>query len=138
MPLAATLSPGQDHESNYLDELLDAEAICGFEDDTEIIPVRLAGDKGYRMERIDELLRKRGIIPVIPSKKDENRDQRKVEFDKVSYRRRGIIEQLIGWLKECRRVATRHEKRARHYLSVVKLAMVGRYLRKISPAGSRL
>lgn len=137
-PLAATLSPGQDHESRYLDEVLDAETICGHEFAEPIVPVRLAGDKGYRMDRIDEALTDRGIIPVIPSKSNEDREARNVEFDKSSYRRRSIVEQLIGWLKECRRVATRYEKRAAHYLSMVKLAMVGRYLRSIAPADSQL
>lgn len=137
-PLAATLSPGQDHESRYLDEVLDCETICGNALTEAIVPVRLAGDKGYRMDRIDEALIERGIIPVIPAKSNEDRSGRPVDFDKANYRRRSIVEQLIGWLKECRRVATRYEKRAVHYLSMVKLAMIGRYLRKIAPAGSRI
>ena len=137
-PLTATLSPGQAHESRYLDEVLDAETICGDEFTEPIVPVRLAGDKGYRMARIDQALLERGIIPVIPSKSNEDREARAVEFDKASYRRRSIVEQLIGWLKECRRVATRYEKRAVHYLSMVKLAMIGRYLRAIAPAKSQV
>jgi transposase len=137
-PLTATLSPGQDHESRYLDEVLDAEVISGNEFNDPIVPVRLAGDKGYRMDRIDEALMERGIIPIIPSKSNEDRSSRIVQFDETQYRRRSIIEQLIGWLKECRRVATRFEKRARHYLSMVKLAMIGRYLRKIAPANSQV
>jgi transposase len=137
-PLTATLSPGQDHESRYLDEVLDAEVIRGNELSEPIVPVRLAGDKGYRMDRIDEALMERGIIPIIPSKSNEDRSSRIVQLDETQYRRRSIIEQLIGWLKECRRVATRFEKRARHYLSMVKLAMIGRYLRKIAPANSRV
>jgi len=43
---------------------------------------------------------------------------------------------MIGWLKECRRVATRFEKLARNYLSMVKLSMIGRYLRTFAPADS--
>jgi transposase len=137
-PLSATLSPGQDHESRYLDEVLDADVICGNELGEPIVPVRLAGDKGYRMDRIDEALIERGIVPVIPSKSNEDRSKRIVEFDQTQYRRRSIVEQMIGWLKECRRVATRFEKRARHYLSMVKLAMIGRYLRKMAPVNSQV
>lgn len=90
------------------------------------------------MDRIDDLLLEREILPVIPSKANEDRDARGIEFDRDSYRRRSIVEQLIGWLKECRRVGTRFEKRGRHYLSIVKLAMIGRYLRLICPANSRI
>ena len=132
-PLTAVLSPAQDHESKYLPEVLESAKISGAESSEVIYPAKLAGDKGYRYQWIDEWLTENQIDPVIPSKKNEDRDRRLVEFDKPSYRRRGIIEQMIGWLKECRRVATRFEKLARNYLSIVKLAMIGRYLRIIAP-----
>jgi hypothetical protein len=72
-------------------------------------PIALAGDKGYRADWIDEYLLERGIEPVIPSKENEDRAARAVEFDKQAYRRRSIIEQLIGWLKESRRILSRFE-----------------------------
>lgn len=135
-PLTAVLSPAQDHESQYLPAVLDSAEVTGFDSDEVIFPAKLAGDKGYRAEWIDDWLLERQITPVIPSKKNEDRASRVVEFDKASYRRRCIIEQTIGWLKECRRVATRYEKLARNYLSMVKLSMIGRYLRLIAPANS--
>ena len=116
--------------------MLNSAEVTGFDSDEVIVPAKLAGDKGYRAEWIDDWLLERGITPVIPSKKNENRDSRAVEFDIASYRRRCIIEQMIGWLKECRRVATRYEKLARNYLSMVKLSMIGRYLRIIAPSNS--
>jgi len=91
-PLAVTLSPGQDHESRYLEEVLDAETICGNDLSEPIFPVRLAGDKGYRMDRIDESLLECGIIPVVPSKSNEDPSLRLDDFDKASYRRRSIVE----------------------------------------------
>lgn len=36
-----------------------------------------------------------------------------VEIDKETYGRHNIVESLIGWLKECRRILTRFEKRVR-------------------------
>lgn len=117
---------------------MDQAEVCGSEDPTPIVPAKLAGDKGFRYDWIDEWLIDQGIAPVIPSKENEDRTARMVEFDKPSYRRRAVIEQLIGWLKECRRVATRYEKLARNYLSMVKLSMIGRYLRLIAPADSRI
>ncbi len=50
------------------------------------------------------------------------------------YRRRSTIEQCIGWLKECRAVATRYEKLALNYLGLVKLALIERYLRLLTRA----
>ena len=50
-------------------------------------------------------------------------------FNRRAYRKRNVIERVVGWLKECRRVATRYEKLALHYLAMVKLAMIHRCLR---------
>jgi transposase len=73
------------------------------------------------------------ITQVIPSKKDNDRACRTVDFDKTSYRRRSVIEQMLGWIKECRRVATRCVTRKRSYLSMVKLSMIGCFLLLIAP-----
>lgn len=51
------------------------------------------------------------------------------EFDREMYRDRNIIERLIGWLKECLRVATRFEKTAKNFGGFVKMAFIERYLR---------
>jgi hypothetical protein len=40
-----------------------------------------------------------------------------------------VIERLVGWLKEHRRVATRFEKLSSSYMAMVKLSFVWRYLR---------
>ena len=89
----------------------------------------MAGDKGYRADWIDEYLLDLGIRPVIPSKENEDRNARPVEFDKQAYRRRSIIEQLIGWLKECRRIFSRFEKTAKNFAGMLKMAFIQRYLR---------
>jgi transposase len=92
-------------------------------------PVALAGDKGYRAERVDRRLLGLGIKPVIPSKETEDRSRRLVAFDKRTYRRRSIVECLIGWLKESRRIVTRFEKTATNFAGMVRLAFIHRYLR---------
>ena len=89
----------------------------------------MAGDKGYRAAWIDEYLLELGIKPVIPSKDNENRALRPVEFDKAAYRSRNIVERLIGWLKESRRIVTRFEKTAINFAGMIKLAFIHRYLR---------
>ena len=65
-----------------------------------------------------------GITPLIPHKDNElARTDGRVKFDKEGYKRRCIIEQTIGWLKECRRIGTRFEKLAINFLAMMKLAM---------------
>jgi transposase len=53
------------------------------------------------------------------------------QFDREAYRRRSIVECLIGWLKECRRVMTRFEKSAKNFGGMIKIAFIQRYLRLI-------
>ena len=130
-PLHAILSPGQSHESSYLQDVLDGADALLVDPNGEAVPwpVALAGDKGYRADWIDDQLLDLGITPVIPSKSNENRDARPVPFDKEVYRDRNIVERLIGWLKESRRIFSRFEKTAKNFFGMIKLGLIRRYLR---------
>ena len=70
-----------------------------------------------------------GIKPVSPSKANEDRQARPIEFDCEAYRDRKIIERLIGWLKECRRIFSRFEKTAKNFAGMIKMAFIQRYLK---------
>ena len=94
-------------------------------------PVALGGDKAYRAIRIDEYLLELGVQPVIPSRKTEDRNRRP-EFDEEKYRHRNIVERLIGWLKEARRVFSRYKKTEKNFGGTIKLAFIERYLRMSS------
>ena len=68
-------------------------------------------------------------MPPLPSKANEDREARAVPWDGEAYRRRNIIERLIGWLKESRRIFSRFEKTAKNYAGMLKMAFIQRYLR---------
>lgn len=125
------LTPGQAHESTALEEVLDGADARLLDGDGKRIawPLALGGDKGYRAAWIDEYLLDLGIHPVIPSKENENPDERPVEFDREAYRQRNIVERLIGWLKESRRIFSRFEKTAKNFGGMLKLAFIQQYLR---------
>ena len=127
----AVVTPGQAHESTALDVLLTEadQSLVDAEGDPVPWPVALAGDKGYRADWIDEYLLDLEVRPVIPSKTNEDCDARPVAFDKEAYRNRNIVERLIGWLKECRRVLTRFEKTAVNFVGMIRMAFIQRYLR---------
>lgn len=124
------LTAGQSHESTALTTLIEGADANLFDGDGQPVawPVALAGDKGYRADWIDEYLIALGINPVIPSKANEDRDARLVEFDRDAYRRRNIVERLIGWLKEARRIFSRFEKTAKNFGGMMKMAFIHRYL----------
>lgn len=129
-PLHFHVTAGQDHESTALEALLDGADAAVVDGDGEPVawPLALAGDKGYRAEWIDEFLIDLDICPVIPSKANEDRAARLVSFDREAYRDRNVVERLIGWLKECRRVFSRFEKTAKNYGGMIKMAFIERYL----------
>ena len=124
--LACTATPGQRHDSTEFECLL-ANCVLSIHR-TSKRPKGIAGDKGYSANAIRESLGGRGIQPVIPTKSNEAQVD---GFDKAQYRRRNIIERVIGWLKESRRVATRYDKLTSSYLTFVQLAAMRRLLKCI-------
>jgi transposase len=75
-------------------------------------PQRIIGDKGYSSRRIRQYARQHGIRITIPRKRNEGRTG---PFNRALYRLRNRIERLINRCKQCRRLATRYEKRAVYY-----------------------
>lgn len=120
-PLAVAVSPGQEHETRHFVAVME-EAMAWPEQ-----PEKLAGDKGCSADCIRDWLKERGIEPVIPYKSNE-KGRRKRKFDRAGYRRRNIIERCVNSLKWFRRVATRYEKLAIHYVGMVTLAIIYRLL----------
>lgn len=119
-PLAVSVGPGQEHETQHFVPLL--EEVTAWPQQ----PDKLAGDKGYSADWIRDWLKEHDIDPVIPYKTNEKGHRKK--FDRDSYRRRNIIERCVNSLKWFRRVATRYEKLAIHYLAMVNLAIIFRLL----------
>ena len=134
LPLDARLSPGQQHEATQAEAVLEQVSLPRFRPRARRRPKCLAADRGYDARRIRQWLRKRGIEPVIPPRKrtGKRKPGRPCSYNKQYYRRRSTTEQCVGWLKECRAVATRYEKLARNYLGLVKLAFLERYLRLLT------
>lgn len=81
----------------------------------------LLADRWYDSDEIRELLIERGIIPVIPWRK--NRKQ-KIEYDKVLYKRRNEIERFWLFAKYKRRFFTRYEKLDICYAGIVILTAI--------------
>ena len=128
LPLAVEVSAGQAHESTYFEPVMNAVRIPQPLGCPRTRPGALAGDKGYSSRWIREWLRQHKIRAVIPRKRNELIDGR-MSFDQDEYRRRSVVECCVGWLKECRRIATRFEKLALNFLAMLKLAIIEQYLR---------
>jgi transposase len=64
---------------------------------------------------------------VIPTRKNQPPEK---SFEKTTYRKRNIIERVVGWFKECRRLGTRYEKLAVNFVAFWMIAMIDKYLHK--------
>ena len=101
-PLRLLLTAGQRHDSPQASALIE-----GFE------PRALIADKGYDSGPLIESATARGIVAVIPPKR--NRLARR-DYDRHLYRERHLIECFINKIKHYRRVFSRFEKLSKNYL----------------------
>jgi len=90
-------------------------------------PRRVAGDKGYSYPGIRQWLRRHHLAAVIPTRKDQPREE---SFERAAYRRRNLIERVVGWYKEYRALGTRYEKLAVNYVALWIIAIIDKLLRK--------
>ena len=123
--LAVAVTPGQRHESQAFAEVL-GRARRPRRARRRRWPSKVAGDKGYSFAWVRAWLRRHHIQPVIPTRKDQPRQD---DFDKGTYRRRNIIERVVGWFKWCRALATRYDKLAVNYVALWVVANIQYLLR---------
>ena len=107
-PLGFILTPGQRADITQAEALVEP-----YEVDAVI------ADKGYDSDAFVRFIESREAEVVIPPKRN-----RKVKrsYDANLYADRNKVERFFGRIKHYRRIATRYEKTARNYLSMVYLA----------------
>ncbi len=131
-------SPGQQHEGTVCTRLLASVRVrtsaAGGRPRSR--PELVVADRGYDAGAFRRHLRRRRIRCVIPEKrvpagKRRERRGRPPAFCGATYRRRNVVERVVGRLKEHRRIATRFEKLASSFMAMVKLSFVRRCFRML-------
>lgn len=132
LPLSLCLSGGQAHESQYAEILLHRVGIIRKNGYLKFHPKAVLADKGYSSKSLRYSLKIKGIKAVIPFKSNEkgSRDRRR-KLNIRLYKKRNVVERCFAKLKEFRRIATRSEKTARNYLTMVKLGAIRLFLRRL-------
>lgn len=92
-PLRFIVTGGERHDGTQAQALLEgchAQAV--------------RADKGYDADALGNEMQRTGALVVIPPRSNRTvlRDD-----DQVRYRERNLVERMFGYLKHCRRVATR-------------------------------
>lgn len=125
IPLSVAATAGQVHESKAFETVMTCGPLRLHRTDKR--PRSLAGDKAYSSTKIRAWLTRRRIRAVIPTRKNERHNR---SFARKTYRRRNIVERVIGWLKENRRIATRYEKLVDNYLAMIHIAFIRMLLKR--------
>ncbi|GHJ02982.1 IS5 family transposase [Streptomyces olivaceus] len=127
-PLAFTITAGNVNDCTQFEQVLARIRIerCG-PGRPRTRPERVIADKGYSSTRIRSYLRRRGIKAVIPERIDQingriRRRESLCRLDRAAYRRRNVVERCFNKLKHNKALATRYDKRARHYEALVTIA----------------
>jgi transposase len=123
--LGIYVTPGQQHESTAFKPLMKRVLLIRRRG-KRFWPAKLAADKGYSYPHIRRWIRQHHMEPVIPTRKDQPQQE---TFDRASYRKRNLIERVVGWFKECRALSTRHDKLAVDYVALWMVAIIEKILR---------
>ena len=84
------------------------------------------GDKGYDADALVARIHAAGAQAVIPPR--SNRTEQRA-YDRHLYKDRNLVERFFNRIKQFRRIATRYEKLARNYFSMLNLVCAYLWLR---------
>nr|WP_162898126.1 IS5 family transposase [Acinetobacter sp. WCHAc010034] len=110
LPIDFKITGGQVHDSQVAEQLIEVVEEADY----------LIADKGYDAETIRIFIKNKNMIPIIPMRSNSKRLNK--EFDKYLYRLRHLVENAFARLKHFRAIATRFDKLARNYQSMIYIA----------------
>uniref|UniRef100_UPI00093B159A IS5 family transposase n=1 Tax=Xenorhabdus eapokensis TaxID=1873482 RepID=UPI00093B159A len=112
LPVHFELSGGQTHD------IVHAESLVAHSPTSDFV----IADKGYDSNVFRRFVEKRGSKTVIPYRKNSRKSDKNI--DDVLYRYRHLVENAFARIKHFRAIATRYDKLARNYASMLALAFV--------------
>jgi transposase len=86
----------------------------------------LLADRGYDADWIRQFVREQGAWANIPPKRNR---RSLINFSPDLYRSPNLVERFLNKIKQCRRIAIRHDKLADNYLAFIKLASIRLWIR---------
>ena len=110
LPIDFKITGGDVHDSKVAKQLIDTVDEATY----------LIADKGYDAGHIRIYAQNKDMIPIIPMRSNSKRSNK--EFDKYLYQLRHLVENAFARLKHFRAIATRFDKLARNYQSMIYIA----------------
>src|SRR6266567_2088595 len=91
----------------------------------------VTGGEVHEVKGYDALMQLHEIEPANPPRSNRKTP---IEYDREAYKRRNLIERCVNRLKQFRRIATRYEKTARAYLSMLCVAAAKLWIKTVNTA----
>ncbi|MCK7609219.1 IS5 family transposase [Acinetobacter portensis] len=110
LPIDFKITGGGVHDSQVAKQLIDTVGEATY----------LIADKGDDAEHIRIYAQNKDMIPIIPLRSNSKRSNK--VFDKYLYKLRHLVENVFARLKHFRAIATRFDKLARNYQSMIYIA----------------
>ena len=110
LPIDFKITGGGVHDSQVAKQLIDTVGEATY----------LIADKGYDAEHIRIYAQNKDMIPIISLRSNSKRSNK--VFDKYLYKLRHLVENVFARLKHFRAIATRFDKLARNYQSMIYIA----------------
>jgi putative transposase len=130
IPVAVLVTGANRHDMTQLAALLDATVV----EPAPAVPPHLALDRGYDYQACRDEAVARGYTAHIPPKASAARPLPPPGHPDRHPPRRWVVEAAHSWFNRFRRLLTRSEKRATHYLGFVQLAAALIVYRKVRHA----
>ena len=108
-PVVLLLTPGNVHDMRVAKQCIEAVPASA----------ELVADKGYDSNDLRHWLAERGTTAVIPPKRSR---KDRLDFDRVTYRQRNIIERMFCRFKDWRRVAMRYDRKIETFMATIAIA----------------
>ena len=83
-----------------------------------LAPQAVVGDTGYDADEFVRTLKAQGAQALIPPRKHRTEPR---DYDRHLYKDRNRVERFFNRIKQFRRIATRYEKLAQNFLSMIHL-----------------
>ena len=116
LPVYFELSGGQTHDVTYADSLVSNSPPADI----------VVADKGYDSDGLRDSIESTGSVSNIPRKANEKRGNSHMDW--CLYKYRHLVENAFLKIKKYRAIATRYDKLARNYHSMVSLAFIMMWL----------
>jgi putative transposase len=112
-PLAVQTAPANWHDSVCLEDLLNSTVV-----ERPAEEQHLCLDKGYDNPTARETLKETDYVPHIATIRPQTQPRRPGRRKA----RRWVVERTLAWLRKCRALLVRYNKRAENYLGLLQLA----------------